>query len=786
MAITQSLILYLIIVISVAIVILLIVSTKINVKIKNIFLELTRMKKDINKIHEAEAELAGVISGENDPASLTFWKPKKDKPALAKVKLKDKIKNSYQKISNLLKEKLKGAEEFTGQQVIDKIGIIIFLAGIAFFVGFSIEYNWINSIGRIFFGLILAAVLLLIGYLLRNKFDKFSSVLIGGGVAALIFTVFAAFYQYELIGVVPSFLILFFLVALGVVLSILFDKEIITVLVFLAGFIAPFTVSFAANDYIILFIYLILLNLSVVAYDYFRKSIVINLISYAFTFLSYALWLITQILAGKEIPHLTAFIFMTIFYILIFVIIIINNIRENRKFIPLEFTSLVFVTGMYYTAGLIIIEISGADYKGLFTGLISVINFVYVLILYNRKNYDRNIMYVFLALSLMFIGLIVPVQFVGNSITLVWAVQALVMLFISQRADIATMKLASIGMTLGMLATLGIDIFNTYISTTSELVEVTPVFNKAFISSIVAIISLGLNIFLLTKEKRSYLIFKFFKVKIYQGILGALAFFAFYFIIRFEIKYSIIQNIDYNATISTIIGIYNFGFILLLMIPSLFKDIKPLHIVSSFLGILALGIYLFYYNGQFTELRNAHLLSIDVPLSHFRLHFINAGIIFSILIIAFRSVVKLLSKENFLAYFATIIFMFGMLFLISSEIDQFFTIRLYEPNVLIQDILSRTHRLPYTLAWSISSLLFVVVGFIFKNKSSRIIALALYVVALLKLFVFDFKHLTSQDLMIAFLTMGTVLLLASFVFQNFYKLVKNEKLEVEKKLDFYK
>ena len=781
MAITQSLILYLIIVISVAMVILLVVSSKINFKIKNVLQEMKRMKKDINKIHEAEAELAGVISGENDPASLTFWKPKKEKNVKVKEKILVRIKNKYQEISKFLKEKLVGAEEFAGQQIIDKIGIVIFLAGIAFFVGFSIEYDWINSIGRVFFGLILSAILLLIGYLLRNKFDKFSSVLIGGGVAALIFTVFAAFYQYELIGVVPSFIILFFLVALAVFLSIMFDKEVITILVFLAGFIAPFTVSFAASDYIILFVYLILLNFAVIAYDYFKKSIVINLISYAFTFLSYGLWLITQILAGKEIPHLTAFIFMTIFYILIFIIIVINNIRENRKFIPLEFSSLVFVTGMYYTAGLIIIEKSGVEYKGLFTGLISIINFIYVLILYNRKNYDRNIMYVFLALSLMFIGLIVPVQFVGNSITLVWAVQALVMLFIAQKANVMPMKLASIGMTLGMLAALCMDIFNTYISTTSELIAVAPVFNKAFISGIVAIISLGLNIFMLTKEKKPYIMFKFFKVKIYQAILGAFAFLAFYFIIRLEIKYSIIQTIDYNATISTIIGIYNFGFILLLMIPSLFKNIKPLHIASSFLGILALGIYLFYYNGQFTELRNAYLLSVDVPLAHFRLHFINAGIIFSILLIAFRSVVKLIAKENFLAYFATIIFMFGMLFLISSEIDQFFTIRLYEPNVLIQEILSKTHRLPYTLAWGVSSLLFVIVGFIFNNKSSRIIALALYVVALLKLFIFDFKHLTSQDLMVAFLTMGTVLLLSSFVFQNFYKLIKKKVIINDKK-----
>ena len=784
MAVTQTLILYSIIIISIAIVVLLFISTKTNRKIKNIFDNLKLLKKDVDKIHEAEKELAGVISGEKDPATLTFWKQNKEKVKEKKISFFKKTQNKIKDFSVKIKEKMIGAEEFAGKQVIDKIGIIIFLAGIAFFVGFSIEYDWINSIGRVFFGSILAVVLLLIGYFLRNKFDKFSSVLIGGGVATLIFTVFAAFYQYEIIGVIPSFAILFLLVGLAVFLSIIFDNEIITILAFLAGFIAPFTVSFAPEDYIILFSYLIILNIAVLAYDYFKKSILINLFSYVFTFIFYAGWLITQFVAGKEIPYLTAFIFLSVFYVMIFIILIINNIRENRKFIPIEFTAIVFGTAMYYTAGLIIIEKAGIHYKGLFTGLIAIVNYIYMLILYNRKNYDRNIMFLFMALSLMFIGLVVPVELVGGSVTLVWALEAVLMLFISQKTKIPTMKIASVGLSLGMIGSLGIELFNTYISTTSDLVMITPIFNKAFLSTIIAIISLTFNIYLLKNEKKPYIVLPFFKINVYKAILATAAFFAFYFSVRFEIKYAIIQTIDYNATISTIIGIYNFAFIFLLMLPALFKNIKVLHIVNAALGVIALGVYLFYYSGQFAELRNEYLLSANVSLSHFRLHFINAALLFFILIIAFRSVIKLIPKENYLSYIASIIFVFGTVYLLSSEIDQFLTLKLYKPNVLIQEILSKTHRLPYTLTWTVSSLIFVFLGFILKNKSSRIIASLLYIVALGKLFIVDFKFLTNQDLMIAFFTMGTVLLIASFLFQNFSKFIKTPKKIKEVKKEF--
>ncbi len=781
MAITQALILYLIIVISITVVIVLIVATRINSRNKNILEELSKLKKDVNHIKEAEKELAGVISGELDASNLSLLR---GEPSMSLGADKTTF---MQKIALLIKDKIDivnkkalGAEEFAGKNVLDKVGIAIFLAGIAFFVGFSIEYNWINSTGRVFFGLIIASILLLLGYLLRNKFEKFSSVLIGGGVSALIFTVFAAFYQYDLIGVIPSFAILFALVGIAVFLSIMYNREEITILVFLAGFIAPFTVSFDPSDYIILFSYLLLINFGVVAYDLFKKTLVINLISYAFTFLFYALWLIFEFVNGKNIPAFGAFAFLTIFYILIFVMMVINNIKENRKFIPMEFSSLVFATAMYYTAGLTIIEKVGLDYKGLFTGLIAILNYIYVLILYNRKNYDRNILHLFMAISIMFFGLVIPVQFVGNSVTMLWALQAVLLLFISQKTGIVAMKLSSVGLTLGMLISLSFDLFNTYVSTTTELVAVTPLFNKGFLTSILAIVSMTLNLYLLKNEKKPYIVLPFVKINVYRAILASATLITFYYSLRFEIKYSLIQTIDYDATINTIMGIYNFIFILLMMLPSIMKNIKALHLANIILGAIALLLYLFFYNSQFTELRNAYLLTADVSLAQFRFHYINSAIIFSILVIAFRSMLKLFKKENIITYLSTFIFIFGIIFLLSSEVDHISTLHSYRPSTLIQDILSKTHRLPYTLIWSVSSLLFIIIGFAFKNRGIRILAIVLYLASLIKLFVFDFKYLTNQDLMVAFLTMGTVLLIASFIFQNFSDTLKVKKANVEK------
>lgn len=781
MALTQALILYLIILISVAVIILLMIASKINRKNKNILKELTTLKREVKHIKQAEKELAGVLSGERDAKSLSLLR---EEPSMSsntgKPTLKQKVIKFIATKFEIVRGILLNAEEFAGKNVLDKIGIGIFLTGIAFFVGIAIEYEWINQAGRVFFGLILASVLLSLGYLLRTKFEKFSSVLIGGGVSAIILTVFAAFYQYEIIGVIPSFLILVFLVALAVLLSIKYDRSEITIIVFLAGFISPFTVSFDTGDYIILFSYLLLLNFGVLFYDFYKKSFVINIISYAFTFLFYALWLILEFNKGNDVPAFTAFAFLTVFYIMIFIMMIINNIKENRKFMPMEFSSLVFGTAMYYVAGLTIIAKTGADYKGLFTGWIAIVNFTYVLILYNRKNYDRNILHLFMAISIMFFGLIIPVQFVGNSVTLLWALQSVLLLFVSQKTKIPAMKLSSVGLTIGMLASLSIDLYRTYISTTGDLVAVTPIINKGFLTSIVALIAMSINLYLLKYEEKPYIVLPFIKINVYKAILGSFALSTFYFALRFEMKYAIIQHVDYVATVDSYIGIYNFAFIALLMLLSLIKDMKALHLANTILAVYGLALFLFFYNSVFTDIRNAYLLTTDVSLYQFRFHYIAALLIFAILVIGFRSTIKLLEKENVWSYLSALVFIFGTVFLLSSEIDHIFALSLYHPNMLIQDILSKTHRLPFTLVWTVGSLLFIIIGFLLKHKGIRILAMGLYLASLIKLFAFDYKYLTNQDLMVAFLTMGAVMLIASFIFQNFINIIKNKNVETNK------
>jgi hypothetical protein len=776
MELSQVLVLYLVILISIISIILLIVLNRTNLRIRFLYEQIKGLKthSEINSVPENIKQI-------EDEVFLSHTE-KLEIKLHQRIKKTSAFKEKLKKLGSLIEDKTLGLEKFTGENILDKLGIIVFLAGIAFFVSISMDFEKIDAIGRIFFTILIAAVMLLTAFFIRNKFRTYSSVLIGGGVSTLIFTVFAAFYQYQIMGLIFSFVLLFTLIGLSVFLSLLFKRSEITIIVFIAGFIAPFTVSFDTNDYIVLFSYILIINLGVIVYDYFKKSLVINVVSYIFTFLFFALWLIREIIRGKDVPQFWAFVFLTVFYIMIFIIIVINNIRENKKFIPIEFTSLVFGTGMYYTAGLIIIDYTDVSYKGLFTALIAVINFIWVLVLYKRKDYDRNLLHLFIGISLIFITLVVPVEMVGKSVTLVWAIQACALLWISQKADLPVMKLTSVGLTLGMLVSLSMNFYQTYISTTNALEVITPVFNKGFLTGLVAIASLTMSIILLKNEKKPYISLPFLKINLYKGILGIAALVTLYYSFRFEIQYGALQKNNSDIYIDVLLGIYNFAFMTVLAIPSLIKrKIKSLHFISTFIGLVAIIIYVIYYNSVIIELRNTHLLSVDVSISQFNTHYFIIILLISLLIISFKSMLSLKLEKKSITVLSALIFVFGMMYMFSSELDNIITVNTYSPNVLIQEILLHTHRLPYTLLWGVSSLLLILIGFLLKNKEIRTVALMLYIISLIKLFVFDFVYLSNEDLMVAFMVLGPILLIISFVFQLFYNSKYFEKFELNLK-----
>ena len=96
------------------------------------------------------------------------------------------------------KEKNPDLEKFIGENLINKLGILILVLGISYFVKYAIDRDWINEPARVGIGVLCGSLVMLIANKLRKKYEAFSSVLVAGAIAIFYFTIAIAFHEYQL------------------------------------------------------------------------------------------------------------------------------------------------------------------------------------------------------------------------------------------------------------------------------------------------------------------------------------------------------------------------------------------------------------------------------------------------------------------------------------------------------------------------------------------------------------------------------------------------------------
>ena len=94
-------------------------------------------------------------------------------------------------------------------------------------------------------------------------------------------------------------------------------------------------------------------------------------------------------------------------------------------------------------------------------------------------------------------------------------------------------------------------------------------------------------------------------------------------------------------------------------------------------------------------------------------------------------------------------------------------------------------KIGYPILWGICSFIFLIIGIRKEWKNIRIIALTLLGITIVKLFLYDIKNVSETGKIIAFILLGVLVLVISFVYQKIKKLVVDEtterKIEDEKK-----
>ncbi|MBL7886015.1 MAG: DUF2339 domain-containing protein [Flavobacterium sp.] len=699
------------------------------------------------------------------------------------------------------KEKNPDLEKFIGENLINKIGVLILVLGISYFVKYSIDKGWISEPARVGLGILSGALVLGIAHRLRDKFAAFSSVFVAGAIAIFYFTIGIAFHDYKLFGQTTAFIIMVLITGFSCFISLSYNRKELAILSLIGGFAVPFMVSTGEGNYIVLFTYILILDLGILAIAYFKKWNVLNILAFVFTILLYCSWMITDVFGPK--PHyLGALLFGFAFYLVFIAMNIINNVRNKGSFTIIELSILVSNTFVFYAAGMVILSNYHPEFKGLFTTVLGVLNFGYAAILYKKFHLDKTAAYLLIGLTLTFITLAIPVQFEGNYITLFWSAEAVLLFWLAQKSNLNSYKFASVVVTCLMLISLLLDWKNSYMYGQNYMI----IFNKFFITGIVSVLSLvGIRHLLKNETENSVLWGVTFNPITYNQLITILAIVVGYFVGLLEVSFQSSANLYGNDSPFGLTILYHLVFCSVLFY-FLVKSNKVInHKIAVIIGLFNIFLFTFWFsNTPFNE-NYEYLNSVVRFRVSFWLHYLSLAIV-----IYFGYQIYKLNKENVIFEFfkhrlMLWIVAFFIIYLASTELmlhsevislspitqNEVMSSRWYQDNkdmTYAKELLSYKNtdtvrnlvvRTGYPILWGIIAFAFLIYGIKKQNKKVRIIALTVLGLTIVKLFLYDIRNASETGKIIAFILLGILILIISFVYQKIKVLVLDDAKPVE-------
>jgi uncharacterized membrane protein len=669
-------------------------------------------------------------------------------------------------------KKKRDIEKFIGENLINKIGIGVLVLGIAYFVNYAIDNDWINEVGRIAIGILSGGLLTFLAHKIRKTYKAFSSVLVGGAMAVFYYTISIGFHEYDLFSQPVAFGLMALITGFSVLLSISYDRKELAILALIGAFSTPLMVSNGGGNYQILFGYLTIVNVGMLVLAYFKKWNVVNILSFAFTSLLYAGWFAARMIDVDNPPYQGAFIFASIFYVLFFFMHIVNNVKEKRKFKGFEFGLMLSTTALFYAAGMVILNLSGnQQLQGLFTLVLAVFNLLFAYPLYKRDSVDKSLIYLLIGTVLTFVSLAAPVQLSGNYITLFWTAEMLLLLWLGQKSGIKFMKFSSLTIFGLMLISLVMDWQQIYFDYGTSTLPI--ILNKGFLTTMFSVAGIGAYIRLLKNETEAYLL-PGIKVEGLKNTAKMIFTALVYFIGAIEIGVQLGDRVGDFALSTISVLAYTLLFQLVLTIYSKATSNTELRKVLQ----VVTGILLFIYplfNGLEQNVRDAVLMG-DLSSMALITQYLNLGLVLCLAVQLVKNVRTFYGLRTDIGKVALWSLSFIGLIVASMHLNHQMMLLFFDfqnPNMSIID--QQTLKIGFPIVWGLSSFALMLIGMKYKFRTLRVISLSIFTIILFKLFLFDIKGASEAGKIVAFILLGVLLLVISFMYQKLKNLFLEEK-----------
>ena len=687
-------------------------------------------------------------------------------------------------------------EKFIGENLLNKIGIVILVIGVGIGTKYAIDHDLISPLTRILLGYVLGLGLMGFAIRLKKQYETFSAVLLSGSMAIMYFITYAAYSFYELIPLLLTFSLMVMFTIFTVAAAISYNLQVIAHIGLVGAYTVPFLLSDNSGNVTVLFSYMCVINAGILAIAVMKYWKPLYYSSFLLTWLIFISWFIPKYKDAADLS--LAWVFISVFFVTFYLVFLSYKLLKKEKFRIDDILLLLANTSVFYGLGyaLFYYHLGGEKFQGLFTLGNALIYFLVSVMIYRWKGADRNLFLFTGGLVVAFFTITIPVQFDGNWVAMLWAAEAAALFRIGRKGNAAMYEILSYVLMVLAFFCLTLGWPNTY-HTAGEWptgVTIFPLFNMNFLTSALFIACFGyINVLNLSKKDISPVSDRHALVRsmnfIIPGMLLVVVYFAFYMEIAAfwnqlfsgstvkvndatsGIQIYINDNIPHYKTISLLA--YSLLFLSLLSWVNI-KNLKNslLGLISLGFSLAATGLFLSLGLIAFGTLRESYL-SQELSVYFYRgwmevgVRYVAFGFLAMMLYSVYRYV-----HEDFLGVE------------LKMEFDLFLHIVLLTvaSNELINwmDLSGseQSYKLGLSILFGVYSLLLIVLGIWKKKLHLRIAAIVLFALTLLKLFFYDLSSLDTIAKTIVFVVLGVLLLIISFLYNKYRKVLFEDQEDV--------
>ena len=322
-------------------------------------------------------------------------------------------------------------------------GILVLLFSSAFLLKLSIERGLLGPEGRVAISYLCGAALLFAGLhrKMRENYWSLGQALAGIGLGTLYFSSFAMTSMYSLTPVYVGFAVMVLVTLTAGFIADKLTSLPIAMVSLIGGYATPLMLSTGQKNIPGLAGYLLLLGCGVLWLSSRRNWLQLNILGIIFTYGIFLLVFNKQFETGDFAAYQTGLVlFMLLFSISVF----IYNVRKRIPASEVEIIGLLLNSGIFFAESMLAIRRVWPDERLMAAPLtlgLSMLYLFHTLFFSKLKRAEyRNLLLIFCALSALFLSLTFPAVLSGHWLGAAWALEALVLLWLSAKMESAFLR----------------------------------------------------------------------------------------------------------------------------------------------------------------------------------------------------------------------------------------------------------------------------------------------------------------------------------------------------------